>query len=70
MTREFYYAVRIGRPKRHHPYFLVDHDSGRGVPKLWLDGKAAKAEAERTVSGSLVVVEVRETRKRKAFTER
>ena len=67
MTKEKYWAVKIGDPRKHHPYFmLADFLTDDTIPALFNKRESAEQAAIKRVSPKttckVVRVELRETR--------
>ena len=60
MTKETYYAVRIGNPKHHHPYFMVR--KGTNVPELFQHRIAAESAAPKQPHTLVVRVTIHDGR--------
>ena len=61
MTKERYFAVRIGNPKKHRCYFLCRY----AVPQLFNSKEDAQAQADLDKDRAVVGVEIREICKAK-----
>lgn len=51
-TVERYYAVRIGKPGRHFPYFMIDAE---GVPRLFVSREKAEEDCPKDATWARVV---------------
>lgn len=60
MTKENYYAVRIGQPGKHAPYFMLRE--GASTPQLFHTEEDAKEAASNAPYRKAVRVELRETK--------
>ncbi len=55
---EKYYAIRVGNPKRHKPYFLLQQQSDK--PMLFVSRTEANKTASHWTDFTVVQVELRE----------
>lgn len=58
LTKETYYAMRIGNPEDHYPRFALD--AGLETPKLFTSRKKAFAHFVKGYGWKVVRVELRE----------